>query len=268
MRSASSPTRAPPTLATTTFSRPLRSARRRSPAGRAATAAAAACRETASRPAPAPRWPAAPPASRARRGLPARLERRRRIPGRRPRSSPASAARRASLVRRLAGTAGAGDRGARRRAFLLHEGRADQRARCRGSWRRRSCRRRRRRPSAARLAWPPARPGASRSGRVSTVDQRLDGVDGQRHRAPRRRGRSRARRRRGRRASAAPSRPRRLATGSTLPRRFARPSRPLGACGTRATAGRRMTSATWSAPQGVELAVDAKRQEALSHSAA
>ena len=39
-----------------------------------------------------------------------------------------------------------------------------------------------------------------------------------------------------------PSRPRRLATGSTLPRRLARPSRPLGACGTRATAGSRITS--------------------------
>ena len=47
--------------------------------------------------------------------------------------------------------------------------------------------------------------------------------------------------------SSAPSRPRTLATGSTLPRRLARPSSPLGACGTRATAGRRMTSATWLA---------------------
>ena len=40
------------------------------------------------------------------------------------------------------------------------------------------------------------------------------------------------------------------------------PSRPLGACGTRATGGRRMTSATSLRRQRIELAVDAEGQEA------
>jgi len=47
--------------------------------------------------------------------------------------------------------------------------------------------------------------------------------------------------------SGMPSSPRALATGSTDPRRFASPRRPFGPCGTRATAGVRMTSDTWSA---------------------
>ena len=182
-------------------------------------------------------------------------------------ASPASAGR---PQRRLSSRRHVGDRLSARRGRTRSSGRTPRRA---APWMSRIlasalavARRRRRsvfRPVRAEFGLPRFDPLG--------VDghQRIDGVDDDRHRR-RAVEDDGARRRRSAVASAA-SRPRRLATGRTVPRRLATPSSALGACGTRATAGRRMTSATSSGRQRIELAArcgSERRGSCSAHSAA